>query len=333
MSREPVQGDQLTESLAGALLVETRPGIKVENLVKTYRGGKKKALNGLSLLVEPGEAVGLIGPNGAGKTTFLSCLMGFLHFDSGTIEIDGEPPCSLTARRSVGYLPERLTFDRWMTGRDYMHYHHQLSGMPESSRKYDCEELLKRVELESLAWAQPVKKYSRGMLQRLGLAQALLGKPRYLLLDEPASGMDPGGVLVVRNLLKELRKEGLTIVLNSHQLDQIEKVCDRVVMIEGGFAKSIDEVSEPTLAITTISMRWLNHKEPHFGVEHFGAIAQKFALEIKEIENGLALLSFTNEAQVAALVKALVEKDFQIVSLAQVDNRLEKLFLKDKNAV
>lgn len=304
-------------------------GIVVTDLVKTYKGGKKRALNGLSLSVAPGEAVGLVGPNGAGKTTFLSCLMGFLRYDSGNIEIDGLPPDCLEARRLVGYLPERLTFDRWMTGRDYMHYHHELAGMPESVRKYECEELLRRVELDAAAWGQAVKKYSRGMLQRLGFAQALLSKPKYLLLDEPASGMDPGGVLVVRNLLKELRKEGLTIILNSHQLDQIEKVCDRVIMIEAGAAKPIDTASDSAVDTTfDFCIKWLNGSHDGHRAEDLGALVQRHVIAIKDLYDGQAILTLHSDREAATILRMMVQSGFEVHNLSLLETRLEKLFAK-----
>src|SRR3984885_1192821 len=196
-----------------AIDAESRPfgGIVVDQITKTYKGGKIKALNGISLHIKEGEAFGLIGPNGAGKSTFFGCLLAFLKVDSGTITIDGKPTDSLETRRTVGYLPERLNFDGWMTGREFLDFHHELAELPQSGRVSACEELLTRVALQQTAWDLPIKKYSRGMLKRLGLAQALITSPKYLLLDEPASGVDPGGVLLVRKVLKELKSTGMTI--------------------------------------------------------------------------------------------------------------------------
>ncbi len=304
-----------------------RAGIFVENITKTYKGGKVKALNGLSLEIHPGEALGLVGPNGAGKTTLLSCLMGFLRIDSGSILIDGEAPDALTTRRLVGYLPERLTFDRWMTGRDYMQYHHELAGMPESTRKSDCEILLERVELPPSTWSMAVKKYSRGMLQRLGFAQALVGQPRYLLLDEPASGMDPSGVLIVRQLLKALKQDGLTILLNSHQLDQIEKVCDRVAFLQAGTVSRVEDMHVKIEQEENLIIRWLA-EATDLGVEDFGRIAQKECLAIAEINQDFARVSTAGSAATVKLIKALVAADFPINEVRAEDTRLERLFIK-----
>lgn len=315
-------------------LLEERPiaepvatlGIVVDGVTKTYKGGKVRALDKLSLQLKPGEALGLVGPNGAGKTTLLSCLMGFLRPDSGSILIDGEAPDALTTRRIVGYLPERLTFDRWMTGRDYMQYHHELAGMPESTRKADCETLLAKVALEPGTWSMAVKKYSRGMLQRLGFAQALIGNPKYLLLDEPASGMDPTGVMIVRQLLRELKDDGLTFLLNSHQLDQIEKVCDRVAFLKNGSVSKVEDLHARIEQEEHLIIRWLNQGEP-LSAEDFGRVAQKEALAISEIGADFARVSTTGSAATVSLIKALVHANFPINEVRPEDTRLERLFI------
>lgn len=304
-----------------------RSGIVVSGITKTYKGGKVKALNNLSLEIRPGEALGLVGPNGAGKTTLLSCLMGFLLIDSGSILIDGEAPDALATRRILGYLPERLTFDRWMTGRDYMQYHHELAGMPEAARKLDCEALLEKVELHPSTWSVAVKKYSSGMLQRLGFAQALVGKPRYLLLDEPASGMDPHGVMIVRQLLKTLKEEGLTILLNSHQLDQIEKVCDRVIFIKAGTVSRVEDLNEKIEQEEHLLIRWLSSATELRG-EDFGRVAQKECLAITEINSDFARVSTAGSAATVKLIKALVTANFPISEVRPEDTRLERLFIK-----
>jgi len=323
--------DEVTPSINSAAAVGgellPRSGIVVSGITKTYKGGKVKALNNLSLEIRPGEALGLVGPNGAGKTTLLSCLMGFLLIDSGSILIDGEAPDALATRRVLGYLPERLTFDRWMTGRDYMQYHHELAGMPEATRKLDCEALLEKVELHPSTWSVAVKKYSRGMLQRLGFAQALVGKPRYLLLDEPASGMDPHGVMIVRQLLKTLKQEGLTILLNSHQLDQIEKVCDRVIFIKAGTVSRVEDLNEKIEQEEHLLIRWLSAATELRG-EDFGRIAQKECLAITEINADFARVSTAGSAATVKLIKALVTANFPISEVRPEDTRLERLFIK-----
>jgi ABC-2 type transport system ATP-binding protein len=304
-------------------------GIVVDSVTKTYRGGKVKALNNLSLTIKAGEAFGLVGPNGAGKTTFLSCLMGFLRIDSGKILIDGEEPDALSTRRIVGYLPERLTFDRWMSGRDYLNYHHELAGMPAGERLTACEKLLTRVELDPAAWLKPVRKYSRGMLQRLGFAQALIGNPRYLFLDEPASGMDPVGVMVVRNLLRQLKEEGMTIVLNSHQLDQIEHTCDSVAFMKEGSVFKIEDMRAATVGEEYHTVRWLTGGSTDLGREALEKIVKSIGLSILEFEEGKARFVTSGGAETASLVKTLVLEGVPVVEVVPQQSRLERLFKRE----
>jgi ABC-2 type transport system ATP-binding protein len=180
-------------------------GIEVERLTKVYRRGKPPALLDLTLRIEPGETVGLVGPNGAGKTTFLGCLLGLLRPTTGSVRIDGMTPDALALRAATGFLPERLDFQRWMTGRQFLAFHHALAARPAATAAVEVAAMLTRVGLERSAWDSALKTYSRGMLQRLGLAQALIGEPRFVFLDEPTSGMDPGGAMSFREILAGLK--------------------------------------------------------------------------------------------------------------------------------
>jgi ABC-2 type transport system ATP-binding protein len=210
--------------------------IAVQAVSKTYGrfGRRVQALDGVALEVARGETLGLIGPNGAGKTTLLSCLLGFLRPDRGTITVDGKAPDDLTVRARTGYLPERLGFDRELPGRAFLAFHWRLAGGDRARAKAEVEAAADRVGLDREALSRPLRGYSRGMLQRIGLAQALLRDPAILFLDEPASGTDPRGVSLVRERILEAKSRGATIVLNSHQLPEVEKVCDRVAFLDGG---------------------------------------------------------------------------------------------------
>jgi ABC-2 type transport system ATP-binding protein len=210
--------------------------ISVQGVSKTYGRFRRRvqALDGVALEVARGETLGLIGPNGAGKTTLLSCLLGFLRPDRGTITVDGRAPDDLAVRARTGYLPERLGFDRELPGRAFLAFHWRLAGGDRDRAKSEVEAAAERVGLEREALSRPLRSYSRGMLQRIGLAQALLGDPAILFLDEPASGTDPRGVSLVRERILEAKSRGATIVLNSHQLAEVEKVCDRVAFLDGG---------------------------------------------------------------------------------------------------
>jgi len=316
----------MTELLAEPLTPELETkGISVQSISKTYRGGRVKALQNLTLEIKPGEAFGLVGPNGAGKTTFLSCLMGFLKIDSGSISIDGKSPLALATRKKVGYCPERLTFDRWMSGRDYLNYHHELAGMPEASRSSDCESLLTRVQLDPSAWRTPVRKYSRGMLQRLGFAQALIGAPKYLFLDEPASGMDPVGVMLVRDLLRQLKAEGVTILLNSHQLEQIESSCDRVAFIKEGSVVKIENLRAASIGEQHHIVRWIA-EGCELDREALGKIIEPVGGTILEYQPGQAKLSCISGTVTAAMVKALILGGLPLTEIRPDEGRLERLF-------
>jgi ABC-2 type transport system ATP-binding protein len=210
--------------------------ISVQAVSKTYGrfGRRVQALNSVALEVARGETLGLIGPNGAGKTTLLSCLLGFLQPDRGTITVDGRAPDDLAVRARTGYLPERLGFDRELPGRAFLAFHLRLAGGDRESARTEVEAAADRVGLDREALSRPLRGYSRGMLQRIGLAQALLRDPALLFLDEPASGTDPRGVSLVRERILEAKSRGATIVLNSHQLPEVERVCDRVAFLDGG---------------------------------------------------------------------------------------------------
>ena len=210
--------------------------IAVRDVSKTYGrfGRRVRALEGIRLEVARGETLGLIGPNGAGKTTLLTCLLGFLRPDRGAITVDGRAPDDLAVRARTGYLPERLGFDRELPGRAFLAFHWRLAGGDPARAAGEIAAAADRVGLEREALDRRLRGYSRGMLQRIGLAQAFLRDPDLLFLDEPASGTDPRGVALVRERILEAKARGATIVLNSHQLPEVEKVCDRIVFMDRG---------------------------------------------------------------------------------------------------
>ncbi|MGH9399853.1 MAG: ABC transporter ATP-binding protein [Thermoanaerobaculia bacterium] len=210
--------------------------IVVEGVTKTYGRLRRatRALDQVTLTVQQGETLGLIGPNGAGKTTLLSCLLGFLRPESGRMTIGGLAVDDLSVRARTGYMPERLGFDRDLTGAAFLAHHWRLAGGDTSRTQAEISAAVERVGLDRSVLTKRLKTYSRGMLQRIGVAQATLGAPDLLFLDEPASGTDPLGVAIVRERILDARKRGATIVLNSHQLTEVEKVCDRVVFIDHG---------------------------------------------------------------------------------------------------
>jgi ABC-2 type transport system ATP-binding protein len=201
----------------------------VRGLEKRYR--TQVALGGVDLQVAPGELVGLLGPNGAGKSTLTKIACGLVRPSAGTAEVCGDPAGSRRARAAIGYLAELFRFPGWCTADELLELHQRLTGS--AGGRAEQRNLLERVGLAEAA-GTPVEHMSKGMQQRLGIAQALVGSPRLLLLDEPTSALDPVGRRTVRALLEGLRDRGIAVLLNSHLLSEVELVCDRVVIIRRG---------------------------------------------------------------------------------------------------
>ncbi len=299
--------------------------IVVEGLTKTYRRGAVKALDAVSLHVEPGETLGVIGPNGAGKTTLIGCLLGFLRPDAGRVEVEGHAPDDLAVRAVTGYLPERLVFDRWMTGGAFLRHHHQLANLPAATRDADCDATFERVGLERAAAAQHVGRYSRGMLQRLGFAQALLGAPRLLFLDEPISGVDPAGVLLFRRILGELAAQGVTVVLNSHQLAEVERVCTRVVFVQKGRIESMETVRAGAASARVLRVRLGAHGE---GVTaaRLAEAGQKGGAAFREWVAPDARFTVADDTGATRLLGALLADGLPVIEAVPEEGRLERLF-------
>jgi len=217
--------------------------VTIRGLSKRY--GSVDALRGVDLEVAEGELVGLLGPNGAGKSTLVKIAVGLVRASSGEVLVAGARAGSRAARASLGYLAELFRFPGWYTADEVLELHQRLAGSRGGSR-----ERRRLLELVALAEAadRRVEGMSKGMQQRLGLAQALVGEPRVLLLDEPTSALDPVGRRTVRLLLEELRSRGVSVLLNSHLLSEIELVCDRVAILLGGELVAVgapQELSHP----------------------------------------------------------------------------------------
>ena len=205
------------------------PALSVRGLRKRF--GSRDALAGIDLEVRPGHLVGLLGPNGAGKTTLTKIACGLTRPTAGAVEIAGHPAGSLAARARTGYLAELFRFPGWLSAEELLELHQRLAGS--SGGSVERGELLELVGLQE-ARAQRIETMSKGMQQRLGIAQALIGAPELLLLDEPTSALDPGGRRIVRTLLEEVRSRGIAVLLNSHLLSEVERVCDSVTIISRG---------------------------------------------------------------------------------------------------
>jgi ABC-2 type transport system ATP-binding protein len=211
--------------------------IETEGLTKVFRKNFSKtefrAVDGISLRIEPGTTFGLLGPNGAGKTTFVKMLLSCAHPTAGVAKVFGQVTQKTSAREPIGYLPENHRFPTYMTAHGMLDFYGALSGMDSASRKRRIPELLELVGLGQ--WGNTrIGKYSKGMLQRVGLAQALIHEPRLLVLDEPSDGVDPVGRRQIRDILEALEKKGVTIFLNSHLLVEVELFCRDVAIINKG---------------------------------------------------------------------------------------------------
>lgn len=210
--------------------------IEVKGLRKIYSSAGKKryeAVKSIDLKVEKAEVVGFIGPNGAGKSTTIKIIAGLIYPTAGAVYVFGKPSSDYSCRKLLGYLPERPRFYENLTGKELLQYYGKFFGSDSRERRIKAENLLELVGLKE--WAnEPVKTYSQGMNQKLGLAQALVGDPKLLILDEPMSALDPIARRQVRELLADLKQKGMTIFFSSHLLYDVEMFCDRVVLIKSG---------------------------------------------------------------------------------------------------
>jgi ABC-2 type transport system ATP-binding protein len=286
--------------------------IRARELRKSFR--THEVLKGIDLEVAPGEVVGLIGPNGAGKTTLMSCLLGFLHPNAGTISIDDRANDDLDVRRRTGFVPERMNFSRGETGRAFLRYMALLAGVPRAEVDARADAMLTRLGIRDAAERQ-LSQYSRGMLQRIGMCQALIHEPAYLFLDEPTSGLDPNGVLLVRDLIAEQKARGAAVLLNSHQLAEIEKVCDRVLFLSGGVItrhETLRHVDHIAIAITMLP-----------GSFDSAAVAQLAGVAPR---GNVLIANVATESDIATLVRALVESGAGVVDVRRHTADLEGIF-------
>lgn len=291
-------------------------GVHVHGLVKTFRtlGVDRPVLKGIDVEIAPGEVVGLIGPNGAGKTTLMSCIAGFLRPDSGEVTIGGLANDDLDVRRRTGFVPERMNFDRRATGRGFLRYMARLAGMPRERVNDRVDALLTRLSLAD-AEGKRLSQYSRGMLQRIGMAQALLLDPDFLFLDEPTSGLDPNGVFLVRDLIAEEKQRGAAVLLNSHQLTEVERVCDRVLFLSGGVIaldEKLKDVDRITVAVTLLA-------------GSYDAAIVAAAAGAAPV-NDVVVATVRDEAEVAALVARMVGAGAGVVDVRRRTTDLESIF-------
>ena len=226
------------------------PAVEFRGLTKDFSAGwsgsKRRVVENLSLRIEPGQVYGLLGPNGSGKSTTLKILLGLIEPTAGTARIFGTDSRDVAARSGVGYLPEASYFYPYLTGRELVTFYGRLAGMELGSLSTRVSDVIGWVGLTGDA-DRRIETYSKGMLQRIGLAQALVHRPRLVILDEPTAGVDPAGVEAMKGMILRLKAEGVTVLITSHLLEQIEEVCDRVALLDRGWLVlegAVDELME-----------------------------------------------------------------------------------------
>jgi ABC-2 type transport system ATP-binding protein len=298
------------------------PAIETENLTKEYPFGflnleKKTSLEGLTMQVETGEVFGFLGPNGAGKSTTIKLLMGLIFPTAGTARILGKPISHIETHRSIGYLPEQPYFYDYLTAAEVLDYFARFYDLSASERSDRVQKMLKKVGLETAQKIQ-LRKYSKGMLQRVGLAQAIVHDPSVVILDEPMSGLDPVGRREVRDIILELKREGKTVLFSTHILADAEMLCDRVGVIVGGKLRGTGTPGE-MVGMKTEGMEILFQIPP--------LDARSFPLLTKATRTGDRYRLQVAEDGLYAAIEQLREAEARILSVSQVKASLEEFFM------
>lgn len=297
--------------------------IEILGLEKTYSVGfwrkrPKRALHPLHLTVEQGEIFGFLGPNGAGKTTTLKLLMGLVFPTAGWARILDRDWTDPDIKAQIGFLPEHPYFYDYLTAHELLNYFGQLSGVPAKQRQQRIDEVLQRVGLRDVKGVQ-LRKFSKGMLQRAGIAQAILHDPKVVFLDEPMSGLDPMGRREVRDLIEQLKHEGKTVFFSTHILSDAEALCDRVAIIYKGELRGVGAVADLTSTVQgKVEVVWQGTQVP----------ATIKALGCSFHVTGDTVRAIAAEAQQDAAIDALRREHLRLISLTPVRTSLEEYFLE-----
>lgn len=304
--------------------------IEIEHLVKDYEVGfwrkrRVRALDSLSVSVNRGEIFGFLGANGAGKTTTLKLLMRLIFPTSGTAQILGHDIADVAMHARIGYLPENPYFYDYLTAREFLDYCAEIFGLSKTERRRRAADLLARVHLDEKRWDTQLRKFSKGMLQRVGLAQALVNDPEIVFLDEPMSGLDPVGRREVRDLIASLRHEGKTVFMCSHILSDIEVLCDRVAILKRGRLAHVGTLDE-------LSRRAGETKQVEVVATATAAetlapnLPQSDGIQLTSTASGVRIV-VSDESEVDAVIAALRKVKGKLVSVQPVRQSLEELFL------
>ena len=305
---------------------KSMPVIEIENLTKDYEVGfwrkrKVRALDGLCLTVESGQIFGFLGANGAGKTTTLKVLMRLIFPTAGTARILSQDIGDVSMHARIGYLPENPYFYDYLTAREFLNYCGELFGQDHATRQRRTEELLTRVNLEKKSWDRQLRKFSKGMLQRVGLAQALVNDPEIVFLDEPMSGLDPVGRREVRDLIAALRTQGKTVFMCSHILSDIEVLCDSVAILKSGRLARAGSLNTLRAGETSLIEIVATGADASALKQHIAVRA-----EVTTTASGVRI-EVADEKEVDAVIAALRKVNGKLVSVQPVRQSLEELFL------
>ena len=300
--------------------------IEIANLTKDYEVGffrkrKVRALDDLSLSVDRGQIFGFLGANGAGKTTTLKLLMRLIFPTSGTAKILDRDIGDVGMHERIGYLPENPYFYDYLTAREFLEYCAQIFGYPAAKRRKSAADLLARVRLDEKSWDKQLRKFSKGMLQRVGLAQSLINDPEIVFLDEPMSGLDPVGRREVRDLIASLRQDGKTVFMCSHILSDIEVLCDRVAILKRGRLAQVGHLDE---------LRQRSDGPNRMEILAAGADASDLRhlanADVSSTPRGLRI-EIASEDEIENALAALRKAGGKVVSIQPVKQSLEELFM------
>ena len=299
------------------------PALEFQNVTKTYRrwlGGQQvAALKQVSFSVAEGEVCAFLGPNGAGKTTSISILMGFLYADWGRIRVLGFEPGSVHAKKRIGFVPENFAFYKHLNAEKLLQFHAKLAGVAEEKRVALIRDLIAKVGLSGYDKLK-IARYSRGMVQRLGIAQSLLGDPELLILDEPTSGLDPSGRKEVRDLVLSLKAAGKTIFLSSHLLSEVEQICDQAVIIDRW--RVVRAGTMDTLLVTGDQVEIIANILP----EDLAALLREWGATIERSANEVRIV--TAGGRKREVVERLWLAGSDVRRLNPVKSTLEDLYMK-----
>lgn len=299
--------------------------IQINGLEKVYKSSSKKeqdvyALKPLNLNINSGEVFGLLGPNGAGKTTLIKMLLGIVYPTNGSAKIEGENIGSTKSKNLIGYLPENHKYPNYLTGEGVLKYFGLLSGVDSKTLTSRTSELLSLVNMSKWGTTR-IKKYSKGMMQRLGIAQSLINDPKVVFLDEPTDGVDPVGRKEIREIIFNIRERGKTIFLNSHLLSEVEAISDRVAILKLGELVRLGTVNELTSNQTLFKIEVEENDQ-----KNSEEILQN--IKTKKLNSDSTYIDVNNFVELNSLIDLIRSKDIVITSVSQHKQSLEDLFIE-----